>query len=113
MLKQIIQRLRALLGRASGAPVLYVGGGESLPPPLSKGEEEACIRALKEGDPQARKTLIERNLRLVVYVAKRFENTGVGIEDLVGIGAVGLIKAVSQKNGDQSGRTPEYRLGRQ
>ena len=84
MLKKILQRLRLLL-KAGGAPVMYVGGGESLPPPLSKGEEEACILALKEGDPQARKTLIERNLRLVVYVAKRFENTGVGIEDLVGI----------------------------
>ncbi len=107
MLKKLLQRLRVLL-KAGGAPVMYVGGGESLPPPLSKGEEEACIRALKAGDEQARKTLIERNLRLVVYVAKRFENTGVGIEDLVGIGAVGLIKAVSTFDPDKNIKLATY-----
>ncbi len=82
-----------LIGLAS--PLYYVNSGEALPPPLSKEEEEACIGALADGDEGVRQTLIERNLRLVVYIARKFENTGVNIEDLISIGAIGLIKAVN------------------
>ena len=73
----------------------YVNAGEALPPPLSKEEEEECIRALGAGDEFVKQTLIERNLRLVVYIARKFENTGVNIEDLISIGTIGLIKAVN------------------
>ena len=73
----------------------YVNAGEALPPPLSKEEEEECIRALGAGDESVKQTLIERNLRLVVYIARKFENTGVNIEDLISIGTIGLIKAVN------------------
>ena len=75
--------------------VFYIGGSDTLPPPLSKAEEERAVAALEHGDDAARKLLIEHNLRLVVYISKRFENTGVNIEDLISIGTIGLIKAVN------------------
>ncbi|MBE3587819.1 MAG: RNA polymerase sporulation sigma factor SigE [Thermoanaerobacteraceae bacterium] len=73
----------------------YVGSSEALPPPLSNDEESFLINKLEAGDIAVRTVLIERNLRLVVYIARKFENTGVGIEDLVSIGTIGLIKAVN------------------
>lgn len=73
----------------------YVGGSETLPPPLEAEQERECILLLAQGDENARQTLIEHNLRLVVYIARKFENTSVGIEDLTSIGAIGLIKAVN------------------
>lgn len=75
--------------------VHYVGSSEALPPPLSTDEELFLIEKLESGDGAVRSVLIERNLRLVVYIARKFENTGVGIEDLVSIGTIGLIKAVN------------------
>ena len=75
--------------------VFYVGGSDTLPPPLDKSEEENALAALEAGDEHARKLLIEHNLRLVVYIARRFENTGINIEDLISIGTIGLIKAVN------------------
>lgn len=75
--------------------VHYVGSSEALPPPLSNDEEKFLIDRLEEGDRAVKSVLIERNLRLVVYIARKFENTGVGIEDLVSIGTIGLIKAVN------------------
>jgi RNA polymerase sporulation-specific sigma factor len=75
--------------------VHYVGSSEALPPPLTTDEEASLIRQLELGDATVKSTLIERNLRLVVYIARKFENTGVGIEDLVSIGTIGLIKAVN------------------
>lgn len=75
--------------------VHYVGSSEALPPPLSSDEEGCLLEQLESGDNGVRNTLIERNLRLVVYIARKFENTGVGIEDLVSIGTIGLIKAVN------------------
>ncbi len=75
--------------------IFYIGGSDTLPPPLEKAEEDAAIAALARGDESGRRLLIERNLRLVVYIAKRFENTGVNIEDLISIGTIGLIKAVN------------------
>ncbi len=73
----------------------YVGGSETLPPPLTSDEEDDLLDRLRCGDSTVRTILIERNLRLVVYIARKFDNTGVGIEDLVSIGAIGLIKAVN------------------
>jgi RNA polymerase sporulation-specific sigma factor len=75
--------------------VHYIGGSEALPPPLSREEEEYLLGRLSTGDAAIRAMLIERNLRLVVYIARKFENTGIHIEDLVSIGAIGLIKAVN------------------
>jgi len=75
--------------------VFYVGSSEALPPPLSLDEEEDLISRLEHGDFSVKDTLIERNLRLVVYISRKFENTGIGIEDLVSIGTIGLIKAVN------------------
>lgn len=83
-----------LLG-LDGGDLRYVGGSEVLPPPLTSDEEENLLDRLREGDIQVRTALIERNLRLVVYIARKFDNTGVGIEDLVSIGTIGLIKAVN------------------
>lgn len=108
MFMRWLRRLwRRLFPRRGGA-VYYVGGSESLPPPLPRAEEEVCIRALQAGEEQARRTLIERNLRLVVYVAKRFENTGAGLEDLISIGAIGLIKAVSTFDADKNIKLATY-----
>ncbi|MDA8441085.1 MAG: sigma-70 family RNA polymerase sigma factor, partial [Peptococcaceae bacterium] len=73
----------------------YVGSSEALPPPLSSDEELFLLARLETGDSAVKSVLIERNLRLVVYIARKFENTGVGIEDLVSIGTIGLIKAVN------------------
>lgn len=75
--------------------LLYINGSESLPPPLSEREEEELLVALEGGNEGVRPVLIERNLRLVVYIARKFENTGIGIEDLISIGSIGLIKAVN------------------
>jgi RNA polymerase sporulation-specific sigma factor len=75
--------------------IYYIGGSEALPPPLSKEEEEHLLGRLPTGDTAVRAMLIERNLRLVVYIARKFENTGINIEDLVSIGTIGLIKAVN------------------
>ncbi|OIQ09744.1 RNA polymerase sigma-E factor precursor [Moorella thermoacetica] len=77
------------------AEIFYVGSSEALPPPLSSDEESDLLLRLEDGDAAVKKVLIERNLRLVVYIARKFENTGVGIEDLVSIGTIGLIKAVN------------------
>ena len=75
--------------------VYYIGGSEALPPPLTREEEEYLLERLPSGDAAIRAMLIERNLRLVVYIARKFENTGIHIEDLVSIGTIGLIKAVN------------------
>ncbi|WP_138203234.1 RNA polymerase sporulation sigma factor SigE [Haloimpatiens lingqiaonensis] len=75
--------------------VYYIGGSDALPPPLTKEEEEELVNKLMLGDESVRSTLIERNLRLVVYIARKFENTGISIEDLISVGTIGLIKAVN------------------
>ena len=86
--------------------VHYIGGGESLPPPLPVEEERELV--LKIDDENARKTLIEHNLRLVVYIAKRFENTGINIEDLISIGTIGLIKAINTFKADKKIKLATY-----
>ncbi len=87
-------RLLLFIG-ARAEEIYYIGGSEALPPPLSREEEEILLARLPSGDSAVRSMLIERNLRLVVYIARKFENTGINIEDLVSIGTIGLIKAVN------------------
>lgn len=85
----------------------YIGGKESLPSPLEKEEEQKLIGLLGE-DPSVRDTLVEHNLRLVVYIAKKFENTGINIEDLISIGTIGLIKAIHTFRADKSIKLATY-----
>lgn len=92
IIKDSVLKIRLRLGKGE---IFYVNGPATLPPPLKKQEEDECLRRLAEGDSSVREALITHNLRLVVYIAKKFENTGVGIEDLVSIGTIGLIKAVN------------------
>ena len=89
-----LRALLARLGLAAPENLLYLGGSGTLPAPLTREEEAQAVARLEQGDELARQTLIERNLRLVVYIARRFENTGVNLEDLISIGTIGLIKAV-------------------
>jgi RNA polymerase sporulation-specific sigma factor len=92
-IKKVIANVLRRLG--INEDLFYVGTSEALPPPLSMDEENHLLQCLEMGDHAVKGTLIERNLRLVVYIARKFENTGVGIEDLVSIGTIGLIKAVN------------------
>lgn len=78
--------------------IYYIGGSDTLPPPLNKDDEAAAIEGLKNGALEDKQLLIEHNLRLVVYIAKRFENTGIGLEDLISLGTIGLIKAINTYN---------------
>ncbi|WP_160691179.1 RNA polymerase sporulation sigma factor SigE [Clostridium sp. C2-6-12] len=86
----------------------YVGGSDALPPPLSKDEEEELVNKLNDGDEKIRSILIERNLRLVVYIARKFENTGVYVEDLISVGTIGLIKAVNTFNPEKKIKLATY-----
>ncbi|PKM89476.1 MAG: RNA polymerase sporulation sigma factor SigE [Firmicutes bacterium HGW-Firmicutes-12] len=95
-IKSYVIRLLSYFGISDD--VFYVGSSEALPPPLSLDEETHLLTCLEKGEQSVKSTLIERNLRLVVYIARKFENTGVGIEDLVSIGTIGLIKAVNTFN---------------
>ena len=103
----IHKRILSILG-LDAPPVFYIGGSDTLPPPLPRAEEEKAIAALDNGDTQARKLLIEHNLRLVVYICKRFENTGINIEDLISIGTIGLIKAVNTFNSGKNIKLATY-----
>lgn len=87
---------------------MYIGGSDTLPPPLPREEEAELIARLDCGEVQVRQTLIERNLRLVVYIARRFENTGINIEDLISIGTIGLIKAVNTFKSDKNIKLATY-----
>ena len=90
-------------------PIFYIAGSQTLPPPLSPEEEEKYIKQLSEKDNlPARQILVERNLRLVVYIAKKFENTGIGIEDLISIGTIGLMKGVNTFNSDKNIKLATY-----
>lgn len=88
--------------------IFYIGGSQSLPPPLPADEEEKMIKKLNNNDFQARQVLVEHNLRLVVYIAKKFENTGIGIEDLVSIGTTGLMKAINTFNAGKNIKLATY-----
>ncbi|HKM39220.1 MAG TPA: RNA polymerase sporulation sigma factor SigE [bacterium] len=97
VIRLAIIRLLKLIGWRH-CSIWYVGSSEALPPPLSGTEEVYLLNRLQNGDKAVRTLLIEHNLRLVVYIARKFENTGIGIEDLVSIGSIGLIKAVNTFN---------------
>lgn len=103
-----ICRALSSMGLLRPDTVYYIGGSDILPPPLPKAEEARAIAALDAGDAQAKKLLIEHNLRLVVYIARRFENTGVGLEDLISIGTIGLIKAINTFNSGKSIKLATY-----
>lgn len=99
-LKKLLKRLKACIDRwlvriRQADEVGYIGSSEVLPAPLKREEEDALLLRLESGDDSVRSIFIERNLRLVVYIARKFENTGIGIEDLISIGTIGLIKAVN------------------
>ncbi len=90
-------------------PIFYIAGSQTLPPPLPPDEEEKYIKKLsEENNLEARQILVERNLRLVVYIAKKFENTGIGIEDLISIGTIGLMKGVNTFNSDKNIKLATY-----
>ena len=90
-------------------PIFYIAGSQTLPPPLSPEEEEELIHQLsEENNLEIRQKLVERNLRLVVYIAKKFENTGIGIEDLISIGTIGLMKGVNTFNSDKKIKLATY-----
>ncbi|MEG1633156.1 MAG: RNA polymerase sporulation sigma factor SigE [Oscillospiraceae bacterium] len=105
----IIALSRVLERLGIQAPTIhYIGGSDVLPPPLPRDREEQTIKALEAGDLAAKQLLIEHNLRLVVYIARRFENTGVGLEDLISIGTIGLIKAINTFNSEKSIKLATY-----
>ena len=88
--------------------VFYINGSDALPPPMSKAEERAVLDRIKSGDERAREPLIVHNLRLVVYIAKKFESPGAGAEDLISIGTIGLIKAVTTFSPDKNIKLATY-----
>ena len=106
LIRRLFSALYKKLGVAGG--LNYIGTGESLPPPLSKEEELLLSERLTHGDEAAKTKLIEHNLRLVVYIAKKFDNTGVSIEDLISIGTIGLIKAVNTFRLDKNIKLATY-----
>ena len=106
--REALQRLLVRLGLVRPEKIMYIGGSDTLPPPLSREEEAVLLSRLDQGEEQARSTLIERNLRLVVYIARRFENTGINIEDLISIGTIGLIKAINTYRTDKNIKLAPY-----
>ena len=95
-----------VFGRENG--IYYIGGSEILPPPLKGEEERRALEALEQGDDAARQTLVEHNLRLVVYISRRFESTGINLEDLISIGTIGLIKAIGTYKPDKKIKLATY-----
>lgn len=102
------QKLLSALRIGRAPTINYIGGSDNLPPPLSRELEAETIEALEKGDQSAKRMLIEHNLRLVVYIARRFENTGVGLEDLISIGTIGLIKAINTFNSEKKIKLATY-----
>ena len=105
---KVVPRFKSMFLAQKGE-IHYIGGSEILPPPLSPVEESEAIHNLStEQEQQAKATLIEHNLRLVVYIAKKFDNTGVGVEDLISIGTIGLIKAINTFNSGKNIKLATY-----
>ncbi len=100
--------LKRLVSRLKGNSVYYINGSENLPPPLSKEEEKRVLEKIGQGQVSEREKLIVHNLRLVVYISRKFENTGIGIEDLISIGTIGLIKAVNSFNAEKNIKLATY-----
>lgn len=111
LLKRIASYLKNIWGKIRLKrlnSLFYIGGTDVLPPPMTTEEEKKYVELLKEGDESAKATLIERNLRLVVYIAKKFENAGINVEDLISIGTIGLIKAVNTFKADKNIKLATY-----
>ncbi|CAM5187454.1 RNA polymerase sigma factor OS=Ureibacillus acetophenoni OX=614649 GN=SAMN05877842_101388 PE=3 SV=1 [Ureibacillus acetophenoni] len=108
MFKTVIAFFQKLWSKFRTKGTYYIGGHDSLPVPLTREEEMTVIEAFMNGDLRARDTLIERNLRLVVYIARRFDNTGTPIEDLISIGSIGLIKAIETFNTEKNIKLATY-----
>ena len=106
-LLELLNRVLKKLGLFK-SELYYIGGSDALPPPLKKEEEEELVMKLTNGDETIRDILIERNLRLVVYIARKFENTGIGVEDLISVGTIGLIKAVNTFNPEKKIKLATY-----
>ncbi|MBQ2805710.1 MAG: RNA polymerase sporulation sigma factor SigK [Clostridia bacterium] len=106
IIKELILKIKQMISQRNG--VYYINGPELLPPPYTPEKEAEVIAALEAGDPDARNALIEHNLRLVVYIAKKFESTGTGIEDLISIGTIGLCKAVNTFRSDKNIKLATY-----
>lgn len=107
----MMDRLTAFLKRIgflTAESVYYIGGADVLPPPMKGMEEQAALEAMENGDESAKQRLIERNLRLVVFIARRFENTGINLEDLISIGTIGLIKAIGTYRRDKNIKLATY-----
>ena len=103
------QKIRLIIQRIlNDGDIHYIGSSQTLPPPLSKDEEERLIEVFRTNPKEVRGELIERNLRLVVYIAKKFENTGINVEDLISIGTIGLIKAINTFNPDKKIKLATY-----
>ena len=107
MMEKLLAFLRKL-GMISQNTVYYIGGTDVLPPPLKGQEETDALISLEQGDERAKQKLIEHNLRLVVFIARRFENTGVNLEDLISIGTIGLIKGVNTYRRDKNIKLATY-----
>ncbi|MDD6678632.1 MAG: RNA polymerase sporulation sigma factor SigE [Firmicutes bacterium] len=105
---KMIQKVMLWFGLLQEENLYYIGGSDILPPPLKGEEEQKALEELERGLASARSRLVERNLRLVVYIAKRFENTGVNIEDLISIGTIGLIKAIETYRRDKNIKLATY-----
>ncbi len=106
-INQLLQQAKKLILKKKNG-IYYINGPETLPPPLDTEEENECLRKLLFNDTAAKNKLVEHNLRLVVYIAKKFENTGVGLEDLISIGTIGLIKAINTFNPEKNIKIATY-----
>ena len=106
--KSVLKMLENWLGISSAPEFFYIGGSDVLPPPLSPEEEKKMLEEFDKGSQEARAVLIERNLRLVVYIAKKFDNSGINVEDLISIGTIGLIKAVNTFNSGKNIKLATY-----
>ncbi len=104
----VLVRILAHLGLIGNKEIFYIGGSDVLPAPLKGYAEQEALDALETGDEAAKQLLIEHNLRLVVYIARRFENTGVNLEDLISIGTIGLIKAIGTYRRDKNIKLATY-----
>ena len=105
---KINEFIRRIMARRTVSSIYYINGSDNLPAPLTKEEEEEAFEGLRHDSGKARDTLITHNLRLVVYIAKKFESTGIGIEDLISIGTIGLIKAVNTFSPDKNIKLATY-----